>query len=49
MVQAVCTIIYFYHLPFSEIKRLTPFQISVLLEWLQQYFERMGRGKGRVI
>jgi len=40
IVQAVCTLMYFYHMPFSEVRRLTPFQLYVLLEWLYQFFER---------
>jgi len=28
---------------FSEVRKLTPFQINVLLEWLQQYFEKLSK------
>jgi hypothetical protein len=42
-VQALCALMYFYHMPFSEVKNLTPFQIHVLLEWLYQFFEREKR------
>jgi len=31
---------YFYHMSFSEVRKLTPFQTYVLLEWLYQFFEK---------
>jgi hypothetical protein len=40
---------YFYHLPFSEVRKLTPFQVFSMLEWLQQYFEKAGRRRGKII
>jgi len=35
-------------MPFSEVRKLTPFQARVLLEWLYQYFEREKRRFRRI-
>ncbi|MEM1558186.1 MAG: hypothetical protein QXG12_06300 [Thermoproteota archaeon] len=43
VVQAVCGLMYFYHIPPSEVFKLTPFQVQVLLEWMSQFMEKLSK------